>query len=163
MNLLAGTDIKRLKGLDFLRGIAVLLVMAEHYEIHWFTTLFGWSGVDLFFVLSGFFVSGILFKEYRQYNRISIINFLVRRTFKIWPLFYAALAAHIIYYIFKEIRLPESKIWAEVLFIQNIREGVMAISWSLGVEEQFYLFLAISLGLIVASGKFSKVPFFVFL
>jgi peptidoglycan/LPS O-acetylase OafA/YrhL len=162
MNLLKEGDTKRLKGLDFLRGIAVLLVMAEHYQIHWFTTRFGWSGVDLFFVLSGFFVSGILFREYRQYNRISIINFLVRRTFKIWPLFYAALAVHILYYNLKGISLPESKIWAEVLFIQNLREGVMAISWSLGVEEQFYLFLAFSFGLIIVLRKFHRIPVFCF-
>jgi peptidoglycan/LPS O-acetylase OafA/YrhL len=54
----------RNKYLDFLRGTAILLVMAGHFLPGYFSTHIGWSGVDLFFVLSGFFVSGILFREY---------------------------------------------------------------------------------------------------
>ncbi len=54
------------KSFDFLRGIAVLLVMTAHGLPGYLSTHVGWTGVNLFFVLSGFFVSGILFREYRE-------------------------------------------------------------------------------------------------
>ncbi|MBK8952142.1 MAG: acyltransferase [Chitinophagaceae bacterium] len=57
---------ERLKVLDFLRGIAILLVMFRHAKVSTITTRMGWIGVDLFFVLSGFLVSGLLFSEYKK-------------------------------------------------------------------------------------------------
>jgi peptidoglycan/LPS O-acetylase OafA/YrhL len=68
----------RYKSLDFLRGVAVLLVMAGHFLPGYFSMHIGWSGVDLFFVLSGFFVSGILFREYLQKGKIRPGRFLIR-------------------------------------------------------------------------------------
>ena len=58
----------RLRELDFLRGIAIILVLLRHQHLFEFTTKMGWIGVDLFFVLSGFLVSGLLFKEYIKYG-----------------------------------------------------------------------------------------------
>jgi peptidoglycan/LPS O-acetylase OafA/YrhL len=59
-------DALRYKSLDFLRGVAVLLVMTAHGLPGYLSTHVGWTGVNLFFVLSGFFVSGILFREYKE-------------------------------------------------------------------------------------------------
>ncbi len=73
------TSTKRNKSLDFLRGAAVLLVMAGHYFNGYFSNHIGWSGVDLFFVLSGFFVSGILFREFNSTGKIRAKRFLIRR------------------------------------------------------------------------------------
>ena len=60
----------RLRELDFLRGIAILLVICRHKEVVHFLKQMGWIGVDLFFVLSGFLVSGLLFREYQKFGNI---------------------------------------------------------------------------------------------
>ena len=78
----------RLRELDFLRGIAILLVLLRHNYLFDFTFKIGWIGVDLFFVLSGFLVSGLLFKEYLKFGNINPSLFLIRRGFKIYPIFY---------------------------------------------------------------------------
>lgn len=65
-------------GLDVLRGIAVLLVLFRHSELeHHFLKKFGWLGVDLFFVLSGFLISNLLFLEYKQSHKIQFGDFLL--------------------------------------------------------------------------------------
>src|SRR5438270_7344794 len=94
----------RLPGLDLLRGIAVLLVLGRHmWDVppdvqHPLGRVLevwqrgGWVGVDLFFVLSGFLVSGLLFSEYKQFGTVSPGRFLLRRGLKIYPAFYVFLA-----------------------------------------------------------------------
>ncbi|MEK6578407.1 MAG: acyltransferase family protein, partial [Bdellovibrionota bacterium] len=89
----------RLIELDVLRTAAVLLVLIRHIQILYpgDHTLVGrileafqragWIGVDLFFVLSGFLVSGLLFKEFQRFGEIKIISFLIRRALKIYPAF----------------------------------------------------------------------------
>ncbi|SEG18867.1 Peptidoglycan/LPS O-acetylase OafA/YrhL, contains acyltransferase and SGNH-hydrolase domains [Bryocella elongata] len=73
--------------LDGLRALALLLVVLEHYrEIPW-----GWTGVDLFFVLSGFLITGILYDSRNDAHRVR--NFYVRRTLRIFPLYYGVMAA----------------------------------------------------------------------
>src|SRR6185369_11827660 len=84
----------RLSRVDVLRAIAVLLVMVHHMypppeyaprfvaEIVAFARRPGWIGVDLFFVLSGFLVSGLLFREHQLYGDLRVGRFLIRRGFK---------------------------------------------------------------------------------
>src|SRR5436189_6436623 len=90
----------RLLGLDILRVCAVLLVFGRHYPTPAEAPEFwknlvpvmqrgSWIGVDLFFVLSGFLVSGLLFREYLERGSVQIGRFLVRRAFKIYPAFWA--------------------------------------------------------------------------
>ncbi|MBA4135425.1 MAG: acyltransferase, partial [Flavobacterium sp.] len=76
------TPNKRLLQLDFLRGMAILLVLLRHKKLFSFTVTMGWIGVDLFFVLSGFLVSGLLFKEYQKHGNIKPGLFLIRRAYK---------------------------------------------------------------------------------
>ena len=88
--------------LDVIRGIAILMVVLSHLALvdkqvvtagfFKYIQLFfsvikigGWSGVDLFFVLSGFLISGLLFKEYKQTGTIKMKTFLIRRGFKVYP------------------------------------------------------------------------------
>jgi peptidoglycan/LPS O-acetylase OafA/YrhL len=149
---------KRYKSLDFLRGIAVLLVMLEHYQVTDMFVKVGWSGVDLFFVLSGFFISGILFKEFKETGAVKPLRFLLRRGLKIWPLFYVTLVLHIGYFYLKGNPASASQICAEVFFYQNYTPGVMAISWSLGVEEQFYLFIALCYWIVFSIPDRKLVP-----
>src|SRR5437762_8327462 len=87
----------RLRQLDFLRGIAVLLVLFRHDALTEFLYKIGWVGVDLFFVLSGFLVSGLLFSEFIKYGNIKPGLFLIRRGFKIYPLFYTFLLVTVIF------------------------------------------------------------------
>ena len=77
----------RNKRLDFLRGMAIVLVLLFHSHL----SNAGWVGVDLFFVLSGFLISGLLFDEYKRRASISFKRFFIRRGFKIYPAYYVFL------------------------------------------------------------------------
>ena len=77
--------------LDILRCVAVVLVMIHHAGISPFFTRVGWIGVDLFFVLSGFLISGLLFSEYQRRGSIDFKRFFIRRGLKIYPAFYVFL------------------------------------------------------------------------
>jgi len=135
----------RIKELDFLRGIAILLVLLRHVNLSAFTTQIGWIGVDLFFVLSGYLVSGLLFFEYKKTGHVQPLRFLIRRGFKIYPLFYTVLFFYCIYFLLKGIPLTVEKILPEIFFFQNYRPGIIGISWSLAIEEHFYILLATSI------------------
>ena len=129
----------RLPQLDTLRGIAVILVLFRHHwvGIDWLQKV-GWVGVDLFFVLSGFLVSGLLFSEYKRDGKARPGRFLIRRGFKIYPMFYAS----ILLTLFLS-PLPQEQVLAEVFFLQNYLEGFWGHHWSIAVEEHFYLVLAL--------------------
>lgn len=81
----------RNKRLDILRGIAVLFVLGRHGVMEGVWKETGWAGVDLFFVLSGFLISGLLFSEYKRKRSIDLARFIIRRGFKIYPSFYLML------------------------------------------------------------------------
>jgi peptidoglycan/LPS O-acetylase OafA/YrhL len=147
---------QRFPQLDAVRGMAILLVMlhniGEKYPSFHLQYLFrnGWMGVDLFFVLSGFLITGILVdtKQTKSYFK----NFYVRRCLRIWPLYYSLL-------IFMFVLLPylrpsqaqsifekSSPWWAFPLFLQNFlipistnAAGPLGVTWSLAIEEQFYV------------------------
>ena len=142
---------KRKPELDFFRAIAIFLVMLLHAGVANAITRVGWAGVDLFFVLSGFLVSGLLFSEYKNTGKVRPFYFLIRRGLKIYPLFYTVLLAHVIFYALKGIPLQPGRLMAEIFFFQNYRAGIMGISWSLAIEEHFYFLLALSV--FIAAGK----------
>ncbi|MBC7524231.1 MAG: acyltransferase [Flavobacterium sp.] len=140
----------RLRELDFLRGIAIILVIVRHQLIFDFLQKMGWIGVDLFFVLSGFLVSGLLFREYQKFGSINSKLFLIRRGFKIYPIFYLTLILYIIPRILLH-KLDLGKVVCDLIFVQNYALGwgyLYAASWSLAVEEHFYFGLALLLWLI---------------
>jgi peptidoglycan/LPS O-acetylase OafA/YrhL len=156
--------------LDGIRGFAIVLVMLCHFIPHadhpgsiigrlfFFMVRAGWSGVDLFFVLSGFLITGILLDDRgdRHYFR----NFYARRTLRIFPLYYGLLA--VIFLIMPhlwpgpfadpgvaEVRRHQGWLW---LYATNIRMTIVGdmdifragwlelnTFWSLAVEEHFYL------------------------
>jgi len=141
----------RLKELDFLRGIAIILVLLRHVHLFDFTTKMGWIGVDLFFVLSGFLVSSLLFKEYIKFGNIKPKLFLIRRGFKIYPIYY------IFYLPYLTIILYQGKFnflgfMTDMTFTQNYLWGwgyAFPASWSLAVEEHFYFGLSFFLWLLL--------------
>ncbi len=78
--------------LDVLRGIAALLVLGVHVPAYPIWSRVGGYGVDLFFVLSGFLISNLLFTEFSKTGDIRIGRFLARRAFKLYPSFYDIIA-----------------------------------------------------------------------
>jgi peptidoglycan/LPS O-acetylase OafA/YrhL len=121
----------------------------------------GWVGVDLFFVLSGFLVSGLLFIEYRKYGSLRIGRFLIRRGFKIYPAFYALLLTTLLVRICSS-TLTENmarRILAEALYLQNYLPGAWNHTWSLAVEEHFYLLLPLALCVMVRRNASFEDPF----
>lgn len=130
----------RNNGLDFLRGTAILLVLLRHSNISNRITQFGWLGVDVFFVLSGFLISSLLIKEYKITNAVDIRRFLFRRAFKIFPPFYFLIFASLLINFFaRDIVLPIKPILTEIFYLQSYLPGISYHTWSLAVEEHFYL------------------------
>jgi peptidoglycan/LPS O-acetylase OafA/YrhL len=168
---------KRLYSLDVLRFFAVLLVLGRHtdgaLEIPSLSPLlskivleatrgwhqFGWIGVDLFFVLSGFLVSGLLFKEKLATGQIRFGRFFVRRGLKIYPSFYVLMVATI---LAAWLPLSSAPVLSELLFVQNYGPNIWPHTWSLAVEEHFYLLLALSfflLGVGTHSRRYRSMPY----
>jgi peptidoglycan/LPS O-acetylase OafA/YrhL len=148
---------------DVLRGIAIILVLGRHMAVPdaavsgplkhiagWWIQL-GWIGVDLFFVLSGFLVSGLLFSECQRHGSLHIGRFLVRRAFKIYPGFYFMILVTVALAVMTDTfdASMAAALVPELLYIQNYLPGVWNHTWSLAVEEHFYVLLAICLAMLV--------------
>ncbi len=144
----------RIKGLDVLRGVAVLLVILRHAHLEDFALKeFGWLGVDLFFVISGVLVSGLLFKEYQEKGTVNIKRFLIRRGFKIYPSFYFFILVDVLLHWCNTHTFYETKLLLqEIFYIQNYTNGIWWHTWSLDVEEHFYLVLAF-FGFLISGKK----------
>ena len=157
---------KRNNSLDLLRGLAICMVLFNHiqmppppvsqhftdkaFQVLTFLTMRGkvgsWTGVDLFFVLSGFLVSGLLFKEYAKNGFLNIGRFFIRRGFKIYPAFFFFLLAtfsleFILFTVYNFTLSPLAGYIPDLLFVHNYVGGRWSQTWSLDVEEHFYLLL----------------------
>jgi peptidoglycan/LPS O-acetylase OafA/YrhL len=135
--------------LDGLRCIAVLLVLIDHWSAAVNTIPFGPLGVTIFFVLSGFLITRILLVSKEKYKeqpgglRKYWTKFFIRRTLRIFPVYYLSLA---VLFVFNVPPVREKLAWC-VLYATNIYIaihqqwlGVIDHLWSLAVEEQYYLF-----------------------
>jgi peptidoglycan/LPS O-acetylase OafA/YrhL len=140
--------------LDWLRGAAILLVLTSHYQVDWheaglFVPLaalcmrIGWAGVDMFFVLSGFLVGGLLLSETKKYGRIDARLFYLRRMLKIWPPLYCVPILYVLLMAAYGQSPAQSlaETWPILLHIQNYVPTPLGHMWSLAVEEHFYLLL----------------------
>jgi peptidoglycan/LPS O-acetylase OafA/YrhL len=172
-NTTSSSEKGRIPALDGLRGTAILLVVVWHYfyfypdpnhhpanllrKIYVYferCIAVGWSGVDLFFVLSGFLIGGILLDVRTSHSYFK--TFYLRRFFRIIPVYYAWIGIYLLLllgFVFARHQdsLGEPKFWYEIsaqfVFFQNL--GIIhysglgvawfASTWSLAVEEQFYL------------------------
>src|SRR5271165_1417145 len=150
----------RNKRLDILRCIAVITVILHHSGESSFFTRVGWTGVDLFFVLSGFLISGLLFSEYKKHCSISFKRFFIRRGLKIYPAFYAFLLLTGITGEFVFHSHPSILQYLhEIFFVMNYAQGVWDHTWSLAVEEHFYIFLPIFLFFLMKLSSNHENPF----
>lgn len=147
----------RIFGLDFVRATAILFVVFSHiyYLIDdknpiliALSGLFGYAGVELFFVLSGFLIGSILLKKYveNQFSKKELIAFLKRRWFRTLPSYYLVLIINIVLvFIFQ---YPNESIWKYFLFIQNLYQNNITFfteSWSLSIEEWTYIVMPLVL------------------
>ena len=138
-----------LVGLVHLRALAIVLVFVYHYRLfahpEWVDSVgaFGWTGVDLFFVLSGFLISRQLFRSIATRGTFSLREFYFKRLLRIVPAYLVVLAA---YFCLPSIHERESlpPLWRFLSFTQNIgldlrTSGTFSHAWSLCIEEHFRL------------------------
>jgi peptidoglycan/LPS O-acetylase OafA/YrhL len=145
--------------LDGLRGISILMVLTAHvYAPDWPRHLEGRYGVTVFFVLSGFLITRLLLREERDTGTINLPSFYVRRSFRLFPIYYLVLAIYCALILGAGMRqeghqeflrdLPYFLVYMqEIPFFRDIAQpvagGLPALpfgqSWSLGIEEKFYL------------------------
>ncbi len=147
--------------LDGVRGLAIVLVMVTHLTVLsgacaldrgvLAVAHYGWVGVDLFFVLSGFLITGILFDS--KGTSAFFRNFYARRTVRIFPLYYAVVFVTLVLlphspsnYLrkFGELHGPQVWYWLylsnfHMAWVGQYTNHILAPTWSLAIEEQFYL------------------------
>lgn len=129
--------------------MAVLLVICDHWVFEWVDIAhlpspsfvkfplfyWGWTGVDLFFVLSGFLIGKQLWGELYRTGTIKVGTFVLRRGLRIWPLYYVSM---VLLLLLSSTRAPQ---WPDWVMLSNYVYTRYARSWSLSTEEQFYLLI----------------------
>ncbi|MBK7950271.1 MAG: acyltransferase [Deltaproteobacteria bacterium] len=132
-----------LRALDGLRGLSILAVLAYHSGL----LSGGFVGVDLFFALSGFLITRLLITEHDRHGDIRLLGFWARRALRLGPALVAAVLLAIA--VSRAIGMPLEPAWilATLLYASNLLIGyahvypigLLSHTWSLGMEEQFYL------------------------
>jgi len=150
--------LKRLSQLDGIRGLAIALVLGCHFipmlqdglgknriaDTLYRIFITGWFGVDIFFVLSGFLITGIILKERQDPDFWS--NFYLRRAFRILPAFIVIFGITLVavHFLMPSVLISPVYVWMATLFLANwtvltpFQLPILLHVWSLAVEEQFY-------------------------
>jgi peptidoglycan/LPS O-acetylase OafA/YrhL len=136
----SGTEIPSLYGL---RGIAAMIVVISHLGVKAFNANYA---VICFFVLSGFLITHLLLKEYDKTGDISLHNFYIRRALRIFPAFYGYATCYVLGRIVVRLRVDWATVVSCLTYTSNYYFAfsghplaTMVHTWSLAVEEQFYL------------------------
>lgn len=140
---------RRNANLDLLRTLAILLVLIYHifqdlpYQVTWLTE-YGKYGVHLFFALSGYLIGGIWFREHALNGQVRTFHFIMNRILRTVPPYFAAFT---LYFTIRSQFFSDPFYWEFLCFLQNYFEYIpyYDISWSLCIEEHFYLALPILL------------------
>ncbi len=147
---------EKLWGLDHLRAVAIIMVLVYHYgrlfpHPEWTEKIskFGWTGVDLFFVLSGYLIASQQFAKIAASEKISFPVFFIKRFFRIIPAFAVVVGLYFLFPFLREREGP-APLWKYLTFTQNLgldlrTQGTFSHAWSLCIEEQFYLFFPLIL------------------
>lgn len=155
-------EVKRIWGLDTLRAAAIVLVLMSHYTgfVSHQPTFgvvgdIGWSGVDLFFVLSGYLIGNQILGPIARQDSFSLKTFFARRLLRTLPNYYFVLA---LYLLFPAVIGGSSAapLWRFLTFTQNFGLAygqTFTHSWSLCIEEQFYLVLPLAALLLARYGS----------
>jgi len=165
--------INHYRALDGLRAISILWVIGFHCVFFVSNTnldlaialrndpllawlKFGFRGVDIFFVISGFIISHILMKEHKASNNISLKSFYLRRALRLLPAYYVSL---VLYGWLDPV--PIHNVWANFLYVNNflpIEQQFMGWAWSLAIEEQFYIVFPVALILLMRVDARYRLP-----
>lgn len=141
---------------------AVVLALANPYSMHtvlehtrWYSQwiLMGDKGVDSFFVLSGFLIAHLLFREYQKHQGIKLKRFFYRRWLRLTPVYFLLLA---LFYFFKTNNVEAQYLWAYVFYLNNFLDEAhryLPHLWSLAVEEQFYIVFSVFTAFILFKVK----------
>lgn len=144
------------KNLNGLRAIAALLVVISHVDIikrklglsvslkpYFLNLPIGSLSVTFFFVLSGFLISFLLLKEEQQHSKVNVLKFYFKRILKIWPLYFLLTLVGFTYLMYKTGNYTfNTSLICYLLVLPNfalVSNPLCFQSWSIGVEEQFYL------------------------
>lgn len=163
------------KPIDGIRAIAVLWVIIFHawlFQYNDFTEVGdqvfenpfliwitkGDLGVDLFFVISGFLIGTILFKEFKRTNRLNFKKFYIRRILRLLPVYVFSMIIGI-YFIEGD---TWKTAWSNLLYINNyVRGSYMGWTWSLAIEEQFYIVIPFLIAFVFPFFKRKTLPFLI--
>ena len=158
-------DRGRIPGLDGLRALAILIVIAGHLNVRfedqpshrsllWRMAGSGGIGVDVFFVLSGYLITTLLVREFERHGRIDLAKFWLRRAFRILPAFYLYLGTVALLVPLAGWSVPLRSFLYAGLFLYDYtplpHPWLVGHLWSLAVEEQFYLFWPLLLGVCLS-------------
>lgn len=155
--------LRHIPNLDAVRALAILLVMAFHARY----LAFGWSGVWIFFVLSGFLITRSLIPLSAGRLRDGLTIFYARRSLRIWPAYYLyILAAALVIVVSPAGNDPARQLWYAAFYVSNLAPLFGASTggrlfshlWSLAVEEQYYLVIA---PIVLLLGRRRCVPWFI--
>ena len=162
------TTPQKFYGLDNLRAFAIIMVFLFHYprwfdHPTWFPDVlkFGWTGVDLFFVLSGFLIASQLFTQIIKDGTFSMKVFYIKRFFRIIPIYYFVLALYFLFPVLSGDQLLPP-LWKFLTFTHNLgftdfdTHRAFGVVWSLCVEEHFYLLLPVTLLLLLKTVWYKK-------
>jgi peptidoglycan/LPS O-acetylase OafA/YrhL len=142
---------RSIASLDGLRALSVFAVILGHTQSDFldripFNAVFrnGNEGVAVFFVISGFLITHLLVKELRREGRLNLKRFYLRRTFRIFPPFYAFIAVVLLLNLYHDLHITPASVLAAVTYTWNYvprRQEIWTLGhcWSLTLEEQFYL------------------------
>lgn len=145
--------------LDGLRGVSILLVLMLHFGFSFATG--GFLGVDIFFVLSGFLITSLLVQEWNVSGSISLKKFYIRRALRLMPAVFAFMIGTGFYALLFLTREQASLTYQGILltlsyvsnwvfaFSESVKSGPLGITWSLAIEEQFYLLWPLTLVLLL--------------
>lgn len=150
-------DSRHFPALDGLRAFSVALVYFFHANPSLTGFLSGWEGVTMFFLLSGFLITTLLLREYENNARISLGAFYTRRAFRIFPLYFFVLALHYLVIVRAGIGQNAAQLKAAMpYYLTYVNEWAphppstpFVQSWSLGIEEKYYLVWPLLLGLLL--------------
>lgn len=156
----------RIAGLDLLRAVAILSVVCTHSWIAggmgpgfgWIEE-YGWMGVDLFFVLSGYLIGRQLLMRLKHEGRIDVKAFYRQRAYRILPAYLIVVALYFCFPVLRE-KPPIQPLWQFLTFTMNLFVDQTVLhafssAWSLCVEEHFYLVFPLAVAVIAprANGR----------
>jgi len=161
--------------LDGLRFFAFLLVFFHHSKLFIQTPhlstfhAFSWIGVDLFFVLSAFLFTKLLIAEYDKTKTISFKKFYIRRIFRIWPIYYLFITFCLLFDIYVNGATITKYVGVRIIGLFTFSDNLMASIkgftpvfstghlWTIGYEEQFYVFIPIIIFFLVRASLKTKI------